>query len=290
MNGVDTSIFRPMDKARQKEILNLRVNRIVLLFVGGIVAVKGLNYLIEAAGVLRQLHGNRFLLIIVGEGYMERYLRDMVRSSDLDGQVRFVGKVPNDQIPVWMNAADFFILPSLDEGTPNTVLEALSCGVPVLASRVGGTLDLIEDFTSAEGKIPLLDIKAGEHKLCVEYHLAGAKTETEEMTFQFKGKVEEAFIKLLPGDGAKVYDHRSVLIAYFDLDIKDKVAEVKMLLDEEDITDLAMVYSDGLFFLPQEIYTKGEHIFKVVVTLSDGRVIEGESAFTILSMDEEEEE
>ncbi|MCD6322020.1 MAG: glycosyltransferase, partial [Clostridiales bacterium] len=56
----------------------------------------------------------------------------------------FIGSRPHVEIPDWLNASDLLCLPSLDEGHPNIVLEALACGIPVVASRVGGIPEIIK--------------------------------------------------------------------------------------------------------------------------------------------------
>jgi glycosyltransferase involved in cell wall biosynthesis len=145
MNGVDTSVFRPRNKVAQRRKLGLPLYQTIILFVGSLVPVKGLHYLIRAMPTLRKLHGDRLLFILAGGGELETELQQKTREAGIDRQVCFIGWVPNDQISGWMNAADVLILPSLHEGMPNTILEALACGVPVVASRVGGTTDLIQD-------------------------------------------------------------------------------------------------------------------------------------------------
>ncbi len=97
---------------------------------------------------------------------------------------------------------------------------------------------------------------------------------------------QPSLLKLMPGDGANMYDFRSPLVAYYSLEIKDEVASARIILDGEDITNASKVYSDGIIYLPAELYSKGEHVFEIIATLSDGREIEAKSTFTILSMDE----
>jgi glycosyltransferase involved in cell wall biosynthesis len=145
LNGVDTSRFTPLDKRAQRRKLDLPEDLIIVLFVGGLVPVKGLPYLIRAVPALCRRHGDRLLFVIAGDGDLDKELRHMSRTLKIDGQIRFVGRVLHDEIPYWMNASDVFVLPSLDEGMPNTVIEALSCGLVVVASRVGGTIDVIQD-------------------------------------------------------------------------------------------------------------------------------------------------
>lgn len=149
-------------------------------------------------------------------------------------------------------------------------------------------LELEQDARSASGEMSLHDIESGEHTITVEYLITGADLQSREVSFEFDRETEQDLMRMIPGDGADIYDHRSVLIAYFSPEIKDDVETVKMLLDGEDVTDSALIYSDGVFYLPVETYAKGEHTYEISVTLSDGRVIESKSTFIVLSMEEKE--
>ncbi len=149
-------------------------------------------------------------------------------------------------------------------------------------------LNITDGGMTAASGISLKKTEKGEHTLTVEYQVDG-EPESKEISFKYGGKKQTSLIKLMPGDGAKVFDHQSVLVVYYSLDIKNDVAGISLLLDGEDITGSSTVYSDGAIYLPDEIYSKGEHIFKVTVTLSDKSVIESQSTFTIMSMDDEDE-
>ena len=74
-------------------------------------------------------------------GLKERCLEEGIAS-----QVDFVGRRSSQEIPQWMQAADVLVLPSHSEGRPNVVLEAQACGLPVVATRVGGTPELIREW------------------------------------------------------------------------------------------------------------------------------------------------
>lgn len=151
-------------------------------------------------------------------------------------------------------------------------------------------LKISDDSKSAECEISLKKLKSGEHKLVVEYRVTDKESITKEIAFKYNKKSsKESLLSLQPGDGAKVFDHQSILIAYYALEIKDDVESVKVYLDNKDITSLSKPYDEGVIYIPQQLYTKGEHIFMVVVTLNDGRVIESESTFTVMSMDDEDE-
>ncbi|MCK4720012.1 hypothetical protein KAU08_05115, partial [bacterium] len=150
-------------------------------------------------------------------------------------------------------------------------------------------LDPDETLASASQEISLTGLEVGEHNLTVEYRIVGGDLESTELTFEFNRNIQQKLISLLPGDGSNVYDHRSVLVAYFSLEIRDDIGNVNVFLDNVEITDSTIITADGIIYLPLEIYTKGEHTFGVIVILTDGTVIEGSSTFTILSMDEVEE-
>lgn len=127
-NGINREKFQPVDRADACRRLNLPVNHRRILYVGNLLPVKGPTVLDQAA---RQLpHAD---VIFVGTG------------SEPVTPSRCVGARPHDEIPVWMNACDVLCLPSLDEGMPNVALEALACGLPVVASRVGGVPEIIQD-------------------------------------------------------------------------------------------------------------------------------------------------
>lgn len=139
--GVDTERFRPGDKRGARAALNLPLNLPVLLWVGRMVAVKNLDVLLRAAHLVRAC-GERFLLCLVGDGPLEGSVRDRIAELGLEPYVRLVGPAAHDQLPLWYQASDHFVLPSLSEGTPNVLLEAQACGKPFIASRVGGIPDL----------------------------------------------------------------------------------------------------------------------------------------------------
>lgn len=143
--GVDVDKFRPMDTLAAKRALGLDPQVPVLLFVGRIEPLKGIDVLIRAAS---QLEG-RFQLLVVGGDY-----KDDSRTSDLkqlagdlgvSGKIVFVDAVAHDDLPDVYNAADICVVPSYYESFGLVALEAMSCGVPVIASRVGGLKETVQD-------------------------------------------------------------------------------------------------------------------------------------------------
>lgn len=136
-NGVDTKLFTP--KYFDTEFKSDTVFR--LLFVGRLCEQKGLSYLFKA---LANLEDKNWRLDIYGYGPLEDDLKQLVRSLSLEPKVLFHG-VSNNMPWVYRNA-DLFVLPSLYEGMPNVVLEAMASGLPVIASDIGGNRELMESW------------------------------------------------------------------------------------------------------------------------------------------------
>jgi glycosyltransferase involved in cell wall biosynthesis len=115
--------------------------------------------LIEAmARVAERRPGAR--LMMAGSGPEEDALKARTRALRLDGHVRFLGLVPNDQVASLVAAADLFVLPSKLEATPTVALEALACGTPVLSADNPGGLELNGIFGDDVGLVPVGDAAA----------------------------------------------------------------------------------------------------------------------------------
>lgn len=85
-------------------------------------------------------------LVYVGAGPLARSLAEQAAAMGAAGDVRFPGRLMHEQIVQWFGAADVFCLPSHAEGVPNVVLEAMACGTPVVASRVGGIPEVLPEY------------------------------------------------------------------------------------------------------------------------------------------------
>ena len=142
-NGVDISKFRSRNKEDVRRLLGLKQDGRYLLFVGRFHEVKGLEYLIEALSIFNRRGDLSFETILVGDGPLKDDLLRWVKSNNLSEKIIFTGEKSNSEIPLWMNACNILCLPSLQEGNPCVVLEALACGLPVIASSVGGIPELI---------------------------------------------------------------------------------------------------------------------------------------------------
>jgi glycosyltransferase involved in cell wall biosynthesis len=153
-NGVDAG-FRPLSNDR---VSAFRVARSLperfILFVGTLEPRKNVVRLIEAYAHLAP--GRPPLLIVGGKGWLYDEIFARVEARNLGSEVRFVGHVPGEELPLWYNAADLFIYPSLYEGFGLPPLEAMACGTPVVAStasslpEVVGQAGLLVDPTDVE--------------------------------------------------------------------------------------------------------------------------------------------
>lgn len=144
-NGLDLNRFRIMDKKEARRRLDLQEDGQILLFVGSLDQVKGGQYLIEALKGMAENLENLPHLLMVGDGPLQEELLFQGKRLGIENRISFVGKRPHDEIPLWMNAADVFCLPSIREGRPNVLLEALACGTPAVASDVGSAPEIIHE-------------------------------------------------------------------------------------------------------------------------------------------------
>ena len=154
--GVDTELFRPLARQPARAALGFGPEK-QLLFVGRIQRLKGLDLLLQSFRKLLDgwRHGPSPRLTIVGGGVPDEEpnpesveivrLKRVAEELGLDGLVRFAGAVPHDELPSYYSAADVVVVPSLYESFGLVALEAMACGTPVVASRVGGLQWTVRD-------------------------------------------------------------------------------------------------------------------------------------------------
>jgi len=141
-NFIDTSIFYPPgpgDKDHLKEALGYR-GKLLVLYSGRLVPRKGVEYLLKAWKGLTTEHPDARLLLL-GDGPLQGSLTEMAEDLGITDTVRFAGRVGD--VPRYLRAADLFVLPSVQEGMPNSMLEAMACRLPAVATRIGGVVDVV---------------------------------------------------------------------------------------------------------------------------------------------------
>jgi glycosyltransferase involved in cell wall biosynthesis len=145
-NGVDTVKFHPVPRSEARSRIGLPTDAPVLVTVGGLTERKGFHRVIELLPRLRQiLPGLRYLVVggPSAEGDWGPRLQEQVRELGLQEAVLFLGPVAPEELKWVLSAADVFVLATRNEGWANVILEAMACGLPVVATDVGGNREVV---------------------------------------------------------------------------------------------------------------------------------------------------
>jgi D-inositol-3-phosphate glycosyltransferase len=223
--GVDPDVFRPMRQMDAREALGRDQCERIVLFVGRIEQIKGIDVLLRALGLLffrRPEFRNDLCLLVVGgaldpnddspETEKVEELRRLVHQHRMEANVSFVGSLDQQRLALFYAAADVCAVPSLTESFGLVALEAMACGTPVVGTRVGGLQMLIEHGESGL-LVPAGDYQAlaeaiaeilSDHRL--RMHLAhGARDRAEHFTWRSVGdKVEALYERILADASTKV--------------------------------------------------------------------------------------
>ena len=135
-NGVDLERFRPLENKPQKD-------KIRILGIGRLISRKGFHFLIEALPQVVKEAKFPLEVEIVGSGQEEESLKNLAQQLGVRDILNFVGQLPYEGLLSKYQQADIFVLPSLSEGMPCVMLEAMACGLPVVASDIGGNEELV---------------------------------------------------------------------------------------------------------------------------------------------------
>jgi len=138
-NGADRDSFQPRAKVASRTALGLPLEKKVVLFVGNLIPLKGADLLIRAMAQMK----SEAVLVLVGDGPLRSDLATLANQLGIESL--FVGARQHSEIPLWLTAADCLVLPSLSEGLPAVLPEAMLCRTPIVASAVGGTPEIIRN-------------------------------------------------------------------------------------------------------------------------------------------------
>jgi len=141
-NGVDTKFLEVANSYEQAR--NGIEEKFKILTVGSLIPRKGMKDIITALSNIKEGDFN-FRLSIVGAGVEENNLKQLVESLGLQEYVKFLGNIPSQEMPDSFIGEDVFILASYSEGRPNVILESFAAGVPVIASKIDGVTELVEE-------------------------------------------------------------------------------------------------------------------------------------------------
>lgn len=144
-NGVDLGKFKEQDKIKARKKLLLPQEKKIILFVGNLIEVKNPLLLIEVVRKVKKGKNGDYLFVMIGEGSLKREIGNRISKYSLGEIVMMTGAKPHEELPVWMAATDCLVLPSKSEGMGIVLLEAMACGLPIIATRVGGIPEVIND-------------------------------------------------------------------------------------------------------------------------------------------------
>jgi teichuronic acid biosynthesis glycosyltransferase TuaC len=144
LNGCDTSVFHVADRAAARTHLGIGDEAELILFVGRLDTTKGIVELLDAFTSLASRRPN-LRLTYVGDGPGGVELRRKAKDLALEGRILFANACSSQKVAQWLAAANLLALPSYSEGCPNVILEAISCGRPVIATDVGGIPELVNE-------------------------------------------------------------------------------------------------------------------------------------------------
>lgn len=143
-NSCREEIYHDEDKMYARKKIGVSEGNKIILFVGNLIKLKGVYTLLEAMREIHKKDGN-IVALIVGDGEEKENLLSRLKEWNLEDVVSLVGTIKEDELVHYYNAADVFVLPSLVEGQSVALLEAMACGLPIIASKIGGNIESITD-------------------------------------------------------------------------------------------------------------------------------------------------
>jgi len=188
--GIDLKEFSFQNKDARKKIreeLGINEKQLLLISVGRLVEAKGYPFLIKAMYKLKEKY-SELTLIILGEGEDRKKIEGQTKNLKLENNVLLLGR--KDNVADYLNAADIFVLASLWEGMPIAILEAMACGLPVVATKVSGIPEIIFDKETG-----LLAEPQNLNDLVkkIDYLLSLPDEKRKEMGEKAKNKIKENF-------------------------------------------------------------------------------------------------
>lgn len=143
-NGLDHEMFRPRDQLKAKTELKLDTNRNLILFIGNLKIEKGcLELLTSFLAIENEIPDTD--LCYIGVGKEHATIASVVEKNGLERRIFLLGSMDHQDLCKWIAASSVVALPSHNEGVPNVLLEAMACGKPVVATKVGGIPEIVED-------------------------------------------------------------------------------------------------------------------------------------------------
>ncbi|RSD34407.1 MAG: glycosyltransferase [Methanohalophilus sp.] len=153
-NGIDTEHFVPAEEPVFDEKK--------LLWIGRYANGKGVDYLIDAFSILQSKHPDA-TLTMVGKGPDKERILQKIQDLNLEKYITIKDFIPNSEIVQLYQECSVFVLPSLEEGVPRTILEAMACGIPVVCTQLPQLMDIVEDSGYL---VPVKDAQVLADRIC----------------------------------------------------------------------------------------------------------------------------
>jgi L-malate glycosyltransferase len=187
-NGIDINEFKPIKNKKEDKTLRI-------ICVARLIKRKGTDYLIKALGKLKN---EDFVLTIIGDGKEKENFIKLAKNLKINKKVKFLGSIPHQKIVKYYQENNLFILPSLNEGMSNTVLEAMACGLPIITTNVGGSKELINDNGFITPKASYRAIKETiekylKNKNLIKIHSIQSIKIAEKMSW---GKISQKYLEI----------------------------------------------------------------------------------------------
>ena len=143
-NSIDPDAL--LEKFKNSHVIHDEISAdFIVLYVGALIKRKGVEWLIKALTMLRKSINKKIKCVLVGDGPDRKYFEALVRRYNLSSIVLFTGRISDEELIWWYNHSNIFVLPSLSEGLPTAILEAMYFGLPVIATDIPGVRDHFKD-------------------------------------------------------------------------------------------------------------------------------------------------
>ncbi len=199
-NAIEAAKFKIINQKSSRKKLGVKTKDNIVLFTGRFVAEKGLHNLLEAAKSLLNRYNNLTFLLI-GGGFDEHIIKDWLRkNSSYNNKIIVIPFLKKEMMNYAYRAADIFVLPSLAEGLSRSLMEAMACEIPCIATSVGGNTELLKDGSGLLVKsnnsselAKIIEKLITDKKLAKKFGKEGRKTVVKD--FSVEKRVNE-FIKI----------------------------------------------------------------------------------------------
>lgn len=191
-NSVDKSLFHPLNKAKCRNQLNISLSDFVVIYVGGFIHRKGS---IRVAEAIDNINDDHLKVIFIGTSLGSKDFVPMCKG------ILHIGPVDHDKIPIYLHAADIFVLPTLKEGCCNAIVEALSCGLPVVSANLPFNADILDETNGIcvdpmnVEEIAFAIKRLMNDKTLVKRLSSGAIIKTKDLSIENRAEKIESFIK-----------------------------------------------------------------------------------------------